>query len=33
METTEWDGLEARALIEIYLNRPEHAANRSASEG
>jgi len=23
----EWDGPEARALIEFYLNRPEHAAN------
>ncbi len=22
----EWDGPEARALIEYYLNRPEHAA-------
>ncbi len=29
----EWDGPEARALIEHYLNRPEHAANPAAAGG
>ncbi len=29
----EWDGPEARALIEYYLNRPEHAADPAAAGG
>jgi thiol-disulfide isomerase/thioredoxin len=29
----EWDGPEASALIEYYLNRPEHAANPIAAGG
>ncbi len=29
----EWDGPEARALIEYYLNRPEHAAGPAAAGG
>ncbi len=29
----EWDGPEARALIEYYLNRPEHAAIPAAAGG